>query len=115
MSATVNRYLEAVTTPKRRGRPVSEAILQQRLVAARTRFKTSVGVDKLLAAQEKRDIRARLTRVETAEVDVKSLEAAFVKIAKKFSKNRGVSYGAWRAAGVAADVLKKSGIRPTRG
>jgi hypothetical protein len=116
MSATVNRYLEAVTTPKRRGRKVSKATLEQRLAAARTRFKTSAGVDKLLAAQEVRDLRARLTRLASeSAVDVKSLEAAFVKIAKTFSENRGVTYGAWRDAGVPAPVLKKAGIQRTRG
>jgi hypothetical protein len=115
MSATVNRYLEAVTTPKRRGRPVSQATLEQRLVAAEERFKNGSGVEKLLAAQEKRDIQARLRATEsTSEVDVKTLEAAFVKIAKQFSENRGVTYGAWREAGVAPVVLKKAGIRRTR-
>ena len=116
MSATVNRYLEAVTTPKRRGRKVSKATLEQRLGAARTRFKTGVGVDKLLAAQEIRDLQARLTRLASeSDVAVKRLEAAFVKIAKKFSEQRGVGYGAWRDAGVPAPVLKKAGVRRTRG
>src|SRR5689334_18875335 len=35
MSATVDRYLSAVNTPKRRGRKVSKSALQQRLVDAR--------------------------------------------------------------------------------
>jgi len=114
-SATVNRYLEAVTTPKRRGRKVSKATLEQRLVAARARFKSGAGVDKLLAAQEIRDLQARLTKLESAaEVDVKLLEAAFVKIAKQFSASRGVTYGAWRDAGVPAQVLKKAGVKRTR-
>src|SRR5437868_2289463 len=66
MSATVNRYLEAVTAPKRRGRPISKATLEQRLVAAEERFKHGSGIDKLLAAQEKRDIQARLRATESA-------------------------------------------------
>jgi hypothetical protein len=95
---------------------VSKATLEQRLAAARERFNSSVGVDKLFAAQEIRDLKARLKLMETsAAVDVKSLEAAFVKIAKKFSENRGVTYGAWRDAGVPAPVLKKAGIRRTHG
>src|SRR5260221_2429757 len=71
-SATVNRYLEAVTTPKRRGRKVSKATLEQRLVAARTRFQSRAGVEELLAAQEIRDLQARLTKLESAaRLDVK--------------------------------------------
>ena len=82
----------------------------------RTRFKTSVGVDKLLGAQETRDIQAKLTKLQSAaEVDVNRLEAAFVKITKTFSENRGVSYGAWRDAGVPSSVLKKAAVRRTRG
>jgi len=30
--------------------------------------------------------------------DLKSLESAFVKIAKRFGENRGIGYGAWRDA-----------------
>jgi hypothetical protein len=115
LSATVNRYLEAVRTPKRRGRKVSKATLERRLENARTQFKSGAGVEKLLAAQEIRDLRARIKRLEaTAEVDLKSLEASFVKIAKKFSENRGVTYGAWRDAGVPAQVLKQAGVKRTR-
>ena len=44
---------------------------------------------------------------------MKSLEAAFVKIARKFGQNRGITYGAWRDAGVPAVVLKKAGVART--
>jgi hypothetical protein len=116
MSATVNQYLAAVNTPKRRGRPISEAVLTQRLADARERVKTTRGVDKVLAAQEVRDLQAKLARTTTAgAVDVKSLEAAFVEVARKFSENRGVGYGAWRDARVPAEVLKRAGIARTRG
>jgi hypothetical protein len=36
---------------------------------------------------------------------IRALEAAFVKIAKQFSARRGITYGAWRDAGVPAPVL----------
>jgi hypothetical protein len=116
MAATVNRYLAAVTTPGRRGRPVSEETLTLRLVDARARLKTEVGVNKVLAAQEVRDLQAKLARLGTDKAgDLKRLEAAFVKVAKQFSENRGVAYGAWRDAGVPAEVLKRAGIARTRG
>ena len=116
MSATVDRYLTAVNTPKRRGRKVSKAALQQRLDAARTRAKTAAGVDKVLASQEVRDLQARIASVDSSgSGDLKSLESAFVKIAKRFGENRGIGYGAWRDAGVPAVVLKRAGVARTRG
>jgi len=116
MSATVDRYLSAVNTPKRRGRKVSKASLESRLAAARARGRNATGVDKVLAAQEVRDLQGRLATIESSGgADLKSLEAAFVKIAKRFGENRGIGYGAWRDAGVPAVVLKKAGVARTRG
>jgi hypothetical protein len=114
MSATVDRYLAAVNTPKRRGRKVSKATLQQRLAQARIDSKSAVGVERVLAAQAVRDLQNKLAQLD-ASVDVKTLEANFVKIAKNFSENRGIGYGAWRDAGVPPHVLKKAGITRTRG
>ncbi|MGO9876371.1 MAG: hypothetical protein ACLPVY_21565 [Acidimicrobiia bacterium] len=116
MSATVDAYLAAINVPKKRGRKVSKAVLEQRLVQARSRAKTATGVDKVLAAQEVRDLQARLVQASTATAtDVKGLEAAFVKVAGRFSDKRGIRWSAWRDAGVSGDVLKKAGIARTRG
>src|SRR5690242_9967772 len=74
MSATVDRYLSAVNTPKRRGRKVSKASLQQRLAAARAKTRSATGVDKVLAAQEVRDLQGRLAALESSGgADLKSL------------------------------------------
>jgi hypothetical protein len=116
MSATVDRYLSAVNTPKRRGRKVSKTSLQQRLVDARAKARSATGVEKVLAAQEVRDLQNRIASIDAGGgSDLKSLEAAFVKIAKQFGENRGIGYGAWRDAGVPAPVLRKAGIARTRG
>jgi hypothetical protein len=116
MSATVDRYLTAVNTPKRRGRKVSKASLQQRLADARLRAKSATGVDKVLASQEVRDLQNRIAAIDASGGgDIKGLEAAFVKVAKRFGENRGIGYGAWRDAGVPAVVLKKAGVARTRG
>jgi hypothetical protein len=116
MSAVVDRYLSAVNTPKRRGRKVSKGALVQRLADARAKAKSATGVEKVLAAQEVRDLELRIADIETAAGgDIKSLEAAFVKIAKRFGENRGIGYGAWRDAGVPAVVLKRAGVARTRG
>src|SRR5947207_5120049 len=66
MSATVDRYLSAVNTPKQRGRKVSKATLTQRLAEARARAKSSTGVEKVLAAQEIRDLQNKLASMNVA-------------------------------------------------
>lgn len=116
ISAVVNAYLEAINTPKRRGRKVSTATLTQRLADARVRARTATGTDRVIAAQQVRDISAKLAAASKASgVDVKQLEAAFVKVAKKFGENRGIGYGAWRDVNVPAAVLRRAGVARTRG
>ena len=116
MSATVDRYLAAINTPKRRGRKVTKATLVGRLADARAKSKSAGGIDKLLAAQGVRDLQVRIAAMDAVGgEDIKSLEAAFVKIAKQFGENRGIGYGAWRDTGVPAVVLKKAGVARTRG
>ena len=116
MSATVDAYLAAINVPKKRGRKVSKAVLEQRLVQAQARAKSATGVDKVLAAQEVRDLQGRLAQVSTATTkDVKGLESAFVRVASQFSEKRGIRWSAWRDAGVPGDVLKKAGVARTRG
>jgi hypothetical protein len=115
-SAIVDRYLSALHVPKQRGRKVSLASLQQRLTATEAKLKHASGVARLTAAQDVRDLRARVAEVTAAGArDIKSLEASFVRVAKKFGEKRGIGYGAWRDAGVPAQVLKKAGVRRTRG
>jgi hypothetical protein len=115
MSATVDRYLAAVNTPKRRGRKVSQAVLVERLGAARTRAKSATGIERVLAAQAVRDITSRISTMQSAgATDLMELESAFVRIAKAFGEKRGIGYGAWRDAGVPAVVLKRAGVARTR-
>jgi len=116
VSAIVDRYLSAVNTPMRRGRKVSKEALVARLAEARVTAKSASGLERLLAAQEVRNLQIRIADVENAGGnDIKRLEAAFVKVAKQFGENRGIGYGAWRDAGVPAVILKKAGVARTRG
>jgi hypothetical protein len=115
-SAVVDKYLSIVNTPKRRGRKVSKATLETRLAEARARSKTATGVEKVVSAQEVRDLQSKLAQAKTTTgTDIKRLEADFVKIAKRFGENRGIGYGAWRDAGVSAQVLKRAGVARKRG
>src|SRR5438045_7471962 len=69
MSATVDRYLAAVNTPKRRGRKVTKATLEQRLTHAQSRVKAATGVEKVIAAQEVRDLQKKLAQLRTTSSD----------------------------------------------
>jgi hypothetical protein len=60
MSAVVDRYLAALNTPKRRGRKVTKANLKQRLASAQTRARSATGVENVMAAQEVRDLQAKI-------------------------------------------------------
>ena len=112
-STTVDRYLYALNIPKKRPEG-HHGDAQRRLADARTRMQTAVGVEKVLAAQEIRDIQAKLTQAKsTAKVDIKGLEAAFIRIAKTFGERRAIGYGAWRDAGVPPEVLRRAGVART--
>jgi len=116
MSATVDRYLSALNAPKPRGRKVTVDAMRARLAAKKAEAKTAIGVTKVLALQEARDLEPRIAAAQNggASVNLKALETAFIKVAKQFSEARGVGYGAWRDSGVPAPVLAKAGIARTR-
>ncbi len=115
MSTIVNQYLSAINVPQKRGRKVAPITLRKRLVAAEATRRSATGVAKVLAAQEVRDLRARLTETGGDTTNAKTLEASFVKIARQFSDSRGITYAAWRDAGVPAAVLQRARITRTRG
>ena len=66
-------------------------------------------VQELRLVQERLDLTAELATAGQA-VDMTSLEAEFVKVAKGYSARNGYSYAAWRTIGVDAAVLTKAGI-----
>jgi len=63
--------------------------------------------------QQRFDVEDKLKAVDDS-VDYEALQAAFVDAAASYSERKGISYSAWREAGVAPDVLKSAGIRRTR-
>jgi hypothetical protein len=62
-----------------------------------------------LLAQERRNLEAELEAM-SKQVDISSLEDAFVKVAKSYSESKKLSYAAWRDVGVQPAVLKRAGI-----
>ena len=57
------------------------------------------------------DLEAELEQLQGGAVDLSDLEADFVKVAADYGARKGISYTAWREAGVDAAVLKKAGIK----
>jgi len=112
----VSNYLEALHTPKARGRKVSVESLKAQLQAAETKAASALGLARLDAIVAASELEARIKRAgNSAGADLKALESAFAKVAKSYSERKGINYGHWRKAGVPAEVLTKTGIPRTRG
>ena len=60
--------------------------------------------------QERLNLTSELANKDAA-VDLAALEEGFTKAAKNYSERKGITYAAWREAGVDAAVLRKAGIR----
>jgi hypothetical protein len=106
----IRRYLEAMEANRpRRGRKRTPDGIQRRLVAIDERFGASDPLARLHLSQERMDLEAELA-TSGDSVDLGALEAGFVKAAGPYSQRKGISYDAWRAAGIEPRVLKAAGI-----
>ena len=107
----VRRYLEAMEANKpRRGRKRTPEGIAKRLAAIDERLAVADALSRLHLAQERMDLEAELAASGEGGVDMPALEAAFVEAAGPYSQRKGISYDAWRAAGVEPRVLKSAGI-----
>ncbi len=107
----VRRYLEALEANKpRRGRKRTPEGIEKRLAAIDERIGIADALSRLHLAQERMDLEAELAASRDGGVDVKALEAAFIQAAGPYSQRKGISYDAWRTAGIEPRVLKAAGI-----
>lgn len=114
-SRAVRRYLEALEAHKpKRGRKRTNDRIQSRLEQIDERIATADPLTRVHLVQERMDLQSELATKEDA-VDMTALEEGFVKSAKGYGARKGISYAAWRAAGVDASVLRRAGIARTRG
>ncbi len=72
-------------------------------------MQTADPLKRLQLRQERLDLEAELA-TSTNKIDLGSLETEFVQSAKPYSSRKGISYFAWREAGVPAATLKAAGI-----
>lgn len=106
----VRRYLEALELHKpKRGRKRTPESVQKQLTVIEQKLPTVDPLARVQLIQQRMDLQRELESKQT-KVDLGALESDFVKAAKGYGSRKGISYAAWREAGVDAAVLKKAGI-----
>ena len=107
----VRRYLEALEAHRpKRGRKRSQETIQKQLMQIDEKLETADALTRVLLVQERMDLKTEAA-VKGAQVDLVALEEDFIKAASNYSERKGISYAAWREAGVDAGVLKAAGLR----
>jgi hypothetical protein len=107
----IRGYLEAIEANRpKRGRKRTADTVRRRLEAVRKELPGATGLTRVHLIQERMDLEAELEQLSGKGTDVAELERSFVKVAADYGSRKGISYTAWREAGVDAAVLKKAGI-----
>ncbi len=108
-SRVVRRYLDSLSD-KRRGRPVDRQSLEAKIGRLQSRISEEANVTRSVElVQQRLDLEERLAGLKDSE-NGDSVEQDFVSIAGDYSQQRGISYEAWREAGVPAAVLRQAGV-----
>ena len=106
--------MEAVDAHKpKRGRKRTSQGIETRLRQIEEKLPSADPLTRVHLVQERINLQNELATKEDA-VDLNALEKEFVSAAKGYGERKGITYAAWRAAGVDANVLRKAGIARTR-
>ena len=115
VTRVASRYLEALEAHKpKRGRKRTSESVQKRLVAIEDKLPDADPLSRLQLVQERLNLQRELAAADTA-VDLSALEDEFVAAAGPYGQRKGISYAAWREAGVDPSVLRRAGIRRAAG
>ena len=107
----VRRYLEALEAHKpRRGRKRTSESMEKRLATVEARLPNADPLSRLHLVQERMDLQQELA-TNGAGVNLQELEEEFVASAEPYGRRKGITYNAWREAGVDPSVLRRAGIR----
>jgi len=110
----VREYLAALSEEKKPGRRVDAETLAMKITQVQDQIASEPDPAKRVEhIQNRLDLEAQQADASEA-VDLKALEQGFVEAAKEYSDRKGISYSAWREAGVPAAVVKAAGIPRTR-
>ncbi|MBW3562415.1 MAG: hypothetical protein KY437_07965 [Actinobacteria bacterium] len=110
----VRDYLEALEAESKRGRSTDPDALKERI----ERYEQQAGDEedparRVELIQKRLDAEKQLAAVED-QPDMDALEGRFKEAVKEYSERKGISYTAWREAGVPASVLRDAGVPRTR-
>lgn len=110
----VRAYLAALDQDRRPGRRVDRETLESRIPELQAAIDAEPDPAKRVELIQKRlDVETQLVELgEQADLD--ALEAEFIAAAAEYSERKGITYHAWREAGVPAATLKAAGVRRTR-
>ncbi|MFN2608212.1 MAG: hypothetical protein ABR511_10040 [Acidimicrobiales bacterium] len=107
----VRRYLEALEAHKpKRGRKRTTESMQNRLATIEDQLPNADPLTRVHLVQERMDLENELAAGDNG-VDMTVLEEEFVAAAGPYGHRKGITYAAWREAGVDAALLRRAGIR----
>jgi hypothetical protein len=110
----VRDYLAALETDRKPGRKVDAGAVEKRIADVQATIDAEPDPAKRVELIQKRlDLEAKLVDLQES-ADLEALEEGFVSSAAPYSERKGITYSAWREAGVPAAVLKRAGIKRTR-
>ncbi len=109
----IKAYLEALGSRKP-GRPVTADSLKKKIDSLNEKISSETDpLKRVDMVQQRLDAEDGLSNL-ASNVDFGQLESDFVKAAKGYSSRKGITYSAWREAGVPAEVLRRADIPRTR-
>lgn len=110
----VRDYLEALEAESKRGRSTDPDTLKERIGRYEQQAEDEEDPARRVELIQKRlDAEKQLAAVED-QPDMDALEGRFKEAVKEYSERKGISYTAWREAGVPASVLRDAGVPRTR-
>jgi hypothetical protein len=110
----VREYLSAIERQRTRGRTPDRGTIQKRIEDVQRRIDDEENPAKRVELIQRRlDHEEQLISLDD-EPDMEALQDAFVDAVWEYSERKGITYHAWREAGVPAAVLKDGGMRRTR-
>jgi len=106
----VRRYLEALELHRpKRGRKRTQESIQRRLASIEASLPSADPLNRLQLVQERMDLAAEIAASQNV-VDMTALEDGFAAAAADYGRRKGITYAAWREAGVDAGLLRRAGI-----
>ncbi len=110
----VRDYLAALEQDRKPGRRMDRDTIEQKISDVQDTVDAEPDPAKRVDLIQRRlDLEERLVSL-AEEPDLEGLEQGFIEVAAEYSERKGISYTAWREAGVPAATLKAAGVKRTR-